>query len=286
MIIHLKDGRKLSYEEYGDKGGTPVILLHGTPGSRIWFVDDDPVSREMGIRCICPERPGYGHTDFSPDHSFSSYPGDIQQLADQLELQEFYLLGVSGGGAFAAACAHFLGNRVKRSSIVSSTCPPSMLVDKRCMSSANRIAFWLAENFSPGLMALTALSRKLILSRPERYLKEIKPQLCKWDQRVFETPSFQKLAIVHLQEAYKQGVRGAVHELKLQTRDWGFELQSIGGQVQVWHGQEDTLAPHSMGQAFARGIKNATFHSIPGAGHLLTDDTERRKEILEDLLSP
>lgn len=33
--LRLPDGRTLSYADYGDPQGTPLIGLHGTPGSRL-----------------------------------------------------------------------------------------------------------------------------------------------------------------------------------------------------------------------------------------------------------
>lgn len=284
MIIQLNDGRSLGYETCGAKDGTPIIMLHGTPGSRIWFEPDDPAIRELGLYIICPERPGYGVSDFSAQHSFASYPDEIRQLADALGLEDFFVMGVSGGGAFAAACACFLSERVRAVAIVSSTCPLSMVENIPGMSWANRVAFWLAQNFPLGLRALTSASRKLILRHPARYLRAIKDQLCPWDQRVLSTPSVQELATKHIQEAYRQGTQGAIHELQLQTKDWGFNLDDISVRAEIWHGQADTLAPHFMSEVLAKNLRNANLHSIPDAGHLLSDEPNFKKEIWTSLI--
>ena len=37
---------------------------------------------------------------------------DLQQLVDHLEVQRFFVVGVSGGGPYALACAAKLGSRV------------------------------------------------------------------------------------------------------------------------------------------------------------------------------
>lgn len=283
-FIKLANGRKLSYHEQGQKSGVPIIMLHGTPGSRIWFDEDDPVPLEMGVRAIYPDRPGYGLSDFYPGHSFSTYAKDVRQLADALGIQEFYVMGVSGGGAFAAACSLFLEDRVKGAALVSSTCPNSYIKSNHGMSTGNRVAFWLAKNFPLGLKVISGISRTLILRYPERYLKEIKGQLCKWDQNLLEQPALQKIIALHLQEAYRQGVQGATHELGLQTRDWGFRLEDISTKTDVWHGQQDTLAPHFMGEILAKSIGQSTFHSIPTAGHLLCDEPSFRKQIWRALV--
>jgi pimeloyl-ACP methyl ester carboxylesterase len=35
-ILRLSDGRRLGYAEYGDPEGEPIMLFHGTPGSRLY----------------------------------------------------------------------------------------------------------------------------------------------------------------------------------------------------------------------------------------------------------
>ncbi len=45
--IVLKDGRTLGYAEYGDLTGTPIILFHGTPGSRLGGAIFDSVAHSL-----------------------------------------------------------------------------------------------------------------------------------------------------------------------------------------------------------------------------------------------
>ena len=37
-MLRLADGRALGFRIYGDADGTPLLFLHGTPGSRLKFV--------------------------------------------------------------------------------------------------------------------------------------------------------------------------------------------------------------------------------------------------------
>jgi len=36
-ILRLPDGRQLCYAEYGDPEGVPVMLIHGSPGHRLFW---------------------------------------------------------------------------------------------------------------------------------------------------------------------------------------------------------------------------------------------------------
>ena len=63
--IYLRDGRILSYAEYGDPCGKPIFFFHGTPGSR-YFRPPDEITARLGVRLICVDRPGYGESTFQP----------------------------------------------------------------------------------------------------------------------------------------------------------------------------------------------------------------------------
>lgn len=59
-IVKLKDGRNLGYAHYGDEEGKPVLLFHGTPGSRFQGELFEDLTKNKGIHLIVMERPGYG----------------------------------------------------------------------------------------------------------------------------------------------------------------------------------------------------------------------------------
>jgi pimeloyl-ACP methyl ester carboxylesterase len=62
-FVNVEDGRTLAFEQYGDPDGSPVFLLHGTPGCRLSGRHPDE-SRvvEAGLRLITYDRPGYGQS--------------------------------------------------------------------------------------------------------------------------------------------------------------------------------------------------------------------------------
>jgi pimeloyl-ACP methyl ester carboxylesterase len=59
-----------------------------------------------GIRLVAIDRPGYGGSDRQPRRSFLGWAPDVATVADQLGIDRFVVLGVSGGGGYAPACAH------------------------------------------------------------------------------------------------------------------------------------------------------------------------------------
>ena len=96
-LVKLSDGRNLAYAEYGKSDGIPVFFLHGSPGSRIAFDDAIANANEFGLWMINPERPGYGFSDFKPYETILEWTNDLGELADNLHLERFGVLGVSAG---------------------------------------------------------------------------------------------------------------------------------------------------------------------------------------------
>ncbi|MFJ8528285.1 alpha/beta fold hydrolase [Bacillus sp. NPDC094106] len=80
----------MTYLEYGKTNGLPVMLFHGTPGSRIWSLTDDIVAKRLGIRLISIDRPGYGLSDPKQNRTVLDWAEDVNDLADQLKLQTFF----------------------------------------------------------------------------------------------------------------------------------------------------------------------------------------------------
>jgi pimeloyl-ACP methyl ester carboxylesterase len=109
--IELADGRTLAYSEWGDLGGRPVVFLHGTPSSRLlcWDVD---ATEALGVRLVTVDRSGYGRSDPRADVTLLNWVDDYIELVDHLGLPSCPVLGHSGGGPYALACAYRLPERV------------------------------------------------------------------------------------------------------------------------------------------------------------------------------
>src|SRR5205809_4638333 len=108
------DGRTLAYVERGAADGVPVLVNHGTPGSRLSRHPDKELYERHGVRMIAYDRPGYGLSDPHPGRSVADAASDIGAIADNLGLDRFAVVGGSGGAPHALACGALLGDRVVR----------------------------------------------------------------------------------------------------------------------------------------------------------------------------
>ena len=71
--ITLADGRTLAYCEWGNPTGSPVLLVHGAPGSRLLCPDEDATAG-AGVRLLTVDRPGYGARTLVRIHLCSAGP--------------------------------------------------------------------------------------------------------------------------------------------------------------------------------------------------------------------
>ena len=92
--VELSDGRVLTYVEYGERTGRPVVYFHGCPGSRVEGALLDSGACTLGLRLVAPDRPGMGESDFQRDRSFLDWANDVTELVDALGLEGFAVLGL------------------------------------------------------------------------------------------------------------------------------------------------------------------------------------------------
>jgi pimeloyl-ACP methyl ester carboxylesterase len=101
-------GRGLQCQEAGDPLGKPVLFHHGTPMSRLIYAGWDEVAAAAGVRLLCYDRPGYGLSDRDEGRAIASAAADVRAIAAALELSQLGVIGLSGGGPHALACAALL----------------------------------------------------------------------------------------------------------------------------------------------------------------------------------
>ncbi|CAH1221899.1 Non-heme chloroperoxidase [Paenibacillus plantiphilus] len=283
-FIYMRDGRKLAYKEYGASGGIPVMLFHGTPGSKIWYAEEDDIALSLGIRLIATDRPGFGTSDNKPGRSLLHWADDIVQLADQLGIGQFAVLGASGGGVYAAACAYAIPDRLRNVTMVASATPFVNGKPSKAMIKENRTVFWLGRHAPWLLKPALQSQRKMMLNKPDKFLDLMKKgnsHLSDWDKQYVQTDEQLNEMFIHLHEAYRVSVDGMLYETRLLTQPWGFDVEDIAIPVHLWHGEADRMAPYEDAKELADRMRHAHFHSFPGAGHFLTSDESIWTSILQ-----
>jgi len=121
--LKLKDGRILSYAEYGDPKGKPLFFFHGWPSSRLHGLRINKAAKKFHIRVIATDRPGMGPSDFQENRTLLDFPDDIEELANNLGFKKFSIMGVSGGGPYSTVCAYKIPHRINKAAIIVGLAP-------------------------------------------------------------------------------------------------------------------------------------------------------------------
>ncbi len=281
--IRLRDGRTLVYDEHGDPNGRPVFYFHGFPSCRIEAQVIDDAAKRHGVRLIALDRPGFGQSDFQEDRSISDWAGDVKEAAEQLGIERFAVLGVSGGGPYVAACAAKIPELLDRAAIVSGWGSADQPAARSGLpwSSRATLALW---RMIPAIVHLTiwwlALNTRLF---PKLVLRISRRRLPPPDQQIVDRPEMKVMMLRSLREVFRRGSRGPAHELLLFARPWGFRVEEIPIEVLLWHGDADKTVPISMGRYMADAIPNCRATYYPNEGHFLAFD--RMDEILSALVA-
>ena len=114
-FITLSDGRRLAYDQRGRTSNKHVAFyVHGSPSCRLEYLGvSEDVLNKLDMRLVAFDRPGYGQSDIHHGRSYQTFVRDLEQLADHLQIERFYLIGVSGGGPYSWATAAYAPQRVK-----------------------------------------------------------------------------------------------------------------------------------------------------------------------------
>ena len=154
-IFFLPDGRALGFARFGALDGKPLLFFHGLGASRLTRHPDDSIATSLGVQVITVDRPGIGLSDPKPGRTLLDWPNDVVALADALGIEQFAVLGWSGGGAHALACAYKIPERLSAVGVVSSgaplagTAPAEYLTRQwRGVAQIVQIAPWIVRAFA------------------------------------------------------------------------------------------------------------------------------------------
>ncbi|CAA9243301.1 MAG: Hydrolase, alpha/beta fold family [uncultured Blastococcus sp.] len=268
--VRLPDGRTLAYAEWGDPDGRPVLGCHGSPSSRLErHVEDADAYRRWGVRFIVPDRPGFGLSDPHPGRRIMDWPADVAVLLESLGIDRFAVLSLSGGAAYALACAHVFGERVSAVGVLGGAPPPDVPwpwprwvpeTVRAAVHRPTRMAGLLQPVFAP------------VALRPAMIPRYLQARLNPADRRVIGRPAVRQVLTETFTEGLRNGSAALAEDRALLFRPWGFPLSSVRRRVHLWHGTQDWLVPVSVGRVLSAMLPDCSAHWVPREGHFLVFD--------------
>ena len=264
--VTLPDGRELAYEEYGDRGGEPVLSFHGGLSSRLDAAPAHQAALDLGVRLLSPDRPGIGRSTYQPGRRLLDWPADVAALTDALGIDRFAVMGWSCGGPYAAVCGARMSDRITAVALLSSAVPLELVGTTKGLARDDRILLFLVR-WAPRVAS--ALLRVTIGEASERRLyREIRRSFPAVDRAALEERGSIVDAVAFVKESMRQGAEGCLQDYRIFGSPWGFDLSEVTVPVRIWEGEEDTTGPPEYRELLLRHLPRSQLSLVPGEGHL------------------
>ena len=237
--IELPENSRLYYQTYGSVEHN-LILLHGLVGGSFLGEEWAGRIRESNVRCIVPERTGYGESSPVKFNAVNDWIPIIQILAGQLGITSADVIGCSAGAPYAYATALALPHIIGKVYILGGV--PAVFEEKvlRHYSRQNQEAYG---NFAGSP----------INSIQEYYIPQMEAAL--------ERVAAARLTYLEatLEEILKQRCYGMAQESKLQILPWKLPLSKILQPVTLYHAVSDEMVPYDAAREMPAFLANSAF---------------------------
>ena len=272
-MIHIK--------EYGAKDGEPIIFFHGFPSSHVQASLLDPIGKELGARVLAVDRPGYGYSTPIHKDNLKNFVTELGQTLDDMKLNEFFLVGVSGGNASALSAATYFKDRVKGLASVCGLAPFSLAPE----TYPEKQRKWLASTRRLPLFVLRPLIDSFIKGvKVEDHLAKLVRRLPEMDQEVLRKESTLEAMMASVEMGRRQGPEGVLFDLRSFTNEWPVRWADLKMPYSIWHGESDTIVLPSASAFLHRQVPHSKLKIYPEVGHYSLPLVFGR-EILTDLLA-
>ena len=253
--VSVADGRVLRMH---DAGGPPDALTllwhHGSPQTGELLAPLVEAATARGIRLMSYGRPSYGGSSPNRGRTVGSAASDVAQLMDAAGVDRFAVMGASGGGPHALACAAELPDRVVAAVTLGSPAPFTPGPD------------WYAGMVAPG---------GLVAAEGGRAERERFAETDEFDPNSFTAADWAALdGSVARPRAPTPGEpahaspEGLVDDDLALVAPWGVDLAAVRAPVWLIHGGDDRVIPPSHAQRLLGDLATAELWLRPRDGHV------------------
>jgi pimeloyl-ACP methyl ester carboxylesterase len=254
--LQLTEGRRLVVHDAGRPRGShalTVVWHHGSPQTGALLDPLIAAAAARTVRLVSYARPSYGGSSPNRGRGVASAATDVAQVVDALGVERFAVMGASGGGPHALACAALLPGRVIGAVCLASPAPYTEGFD------------WYAGMVSPGGLRAARAGQ----DERERYA-----QTDEFDEKSFTAADWAALAGTWASlgrdavRAEADGPEGLVDDDLAIAAAWGFDVAAIAVPVLLVQGGEDRVIPPSHADALLRAMPTAELWLRPRDGHI------------------
>ena len=270
LALLLPDGRSLDVFVAGPEDGTPLLFHVGTPCAGLPFAPFVQTLAERGLRYVSFSRPGYGSSTRRPGRDVVDVVDDSEAVLDAIRAERAYVIGWSGGGPHALACAARMPGRVIAAATIGAVAPyPAAGLDWAAGMGAENV-----EEFGAALAGADELvvflepaAAKLRVVTPDGVADAFGDLIDEVDRGAL-TGAFSTWSADVFHEAVRLGHWGWFDDDMAFIRPWGFALDEVRVPVFIWQGGHDRMVPYAHGEWLAAHIPGAHARLFAEHGHL------------------
>ena len=261
-VITLADARQLTLADYGAEDAPVAFYFHGTPTSRLdpgLFEADIDAS---GTRIIAVDRPGFGGSSAQPGRVLTDWANDVVEVADQLDIDTFAVMGLSSGGSYAVMCAAVLSERVRGIGTVAAGADPtwSPMIERRsdgeravlARDDEDAVIKFEADRFGADASGFPVGSDGL--GAP--------------DVEIFSDQGHGPELRRSVAESFRQGIAGFAVDGLVRSRPWTFDPGRITAPCEILHGEQDVVVQMAHAERLHELIPTSSLSRLPNHGHL------------------
>ena len=256
MDLDLGGGRTLHVYDAGGAGDLVVIWHHGSPNIGAPPAPLLPAAAERGMRWVSYDRPAYGGSTRRPGRDVASAAADVALVADALRIDRFAVVGHSGGGPHALACAALLPDRVLGVVAASGLAP---LVAEGLD--------WFAGMGPAGEAQLRAAVAGRAALEHHLASADFDPELFTPGDHAALEGTWSWLGAV-AGAAVRGGPDGLVDDNLACVGPWGFDPALVSAPVLFVYGGQDRVVPSAHGRWLAGRVPSADLWLRPDDGHI------------------
>lgn len=267
-LVPVGTDRVIALDDRGDDAGRPVLYVHGTPDSRLARHPDDSIATRLGVRLLCPDRPGIGDSTPDPTATPESVADDLVRVLDVLDVREVGVLAWSAGAIFATALAGRHPERVTRLVLASPLVPADAYRESGVLAGADDARAMFADVLPTMSADEIGAEMAMWLVPPEVDAELAAEMLTESLESVAGVPGAGASLVAALQASVASGSTGVERDLAAQATPLAGLLDRVRAEVSVHVGTDDHVTPVPMAEWYGRRL-GARVEVHRGIGHAL-----------------
>ena len=277
-VVPGPDGEPIRVEEFGEPDGKPLLVHHGSPGSRRLFRPDaESAARGFGLRLLGYDRPGYGGRPRHEGRSIADAVVDVRCVAEALGIERLGVWGLSGGGSYALACAALLPELVTGAAVFASFAPygsPGLDFCEGWPPEYRReVGLFFTDRPTARENWRKDADRFLAtLGTPEAWMDRWGAAAGTDDARSWDVACHLAAGI---RDSLTDGDHGYWDDWAAVLTPWGFDPATVRAPVRLWHGTLDRAVPVVHGRWLAAHVPGIVAHLPESEDHTNIEHNNR-----------